>query len=130
MFCEKCGTKIEDGAKFCEECGTPVASEEIVIETPEKEVPKNEFVAPVLDENEDETPVLNPEPQVIREKKPMSKKNKIILIASLALAVCLVCLYYVGKTLADPARIVNSYVDAVSSGDYAKAYEYMDIEES
>ena len=59
MFCEKCGAKIEDGAKFCEECGTPVASEEIVIETPEKEVPKNEFVAPVLDENEDETPVLN-----------------------------------------------------------------------
>ncbi len=130
MFCEKCGAKIEDGVKFCEECGTAVVSEEIVIETPEKEVPKNEFVAPVLDENADETPVLNSVPQVPREKKPMSKKNKIILIASLVLVICLVCLYYVGKTLADPARIVNSYVDAVSSGDYAKAYEYMDIEES
>ncbi len=26
MFCENCGTQIEDGAKFCPNCGTPVAS--------------------------------------------------------------------------------------------------------
>lgn len=25
MFCEKCGRKLEDGAKFCEGCGAPVA---------------------------------------------------------------------------------------------------------
>lgn len=24
MFCEECGTKLEDGVKFCENCGTPV----------------------------------------------------------------------------------------------------------
>lgn len=25
MFCQKCGSKVEDGAKFCTKCGTPVA---------------------------------------------------------------------------------------------------------
>ena len=29
MFCENCGTQIEDGAKFCPNCGTPVASSEV-----------------------------------------------------------------------------------------------------
>lgn len=27
MFCEECGTKLEDGVKFCENCGTPVPME-------------------------------------------------------------------------------------------------------
>jgi len=26
MFCENCGTQMEDGAKFCPNCGAPVAS--------------------------------------------------------------------------------------------------------
>ena len=26
MFCENCGTQVEDGAKFCPNCGTPVNS--------------------------------------------------------------------------------------------------------
>jgi len=27
MFCNKCGTQLEDGAKFCPSCGTPVGNE-------------------------------------------------------------------------------------------------------
>lgn len=32
MFCENCGAKLADGAKFCESCGTPVANN--VADTP------------------------------------------------------------------------------------------------
>lgn len=30
MYCEKCGNKLEDDAKFCNLCGTPVPIEEDV----------------------------------------------------------------------------------------------------
>ena len=29
MFCEECGSKLEDGVRFCENCGTPVPMENI-----------------------------------------------------------------------------------------------------
>ena len=29
MYCEKCGTKLEDNARFCPNCGSPVGSENI-----------------------------------------------------------------------------------------------------
>ena len=31
MFCRKCGTKNEDGAKFCEKCGTPLMPPPVVL---------------------------------------------------------------------------------------------------
>lgn len=28
MFCSKCGTQLQDGAKFCANCGAPISSDE------------------------------------------------------------------------------------------------------
>ncbi len=33
MFCEKCGCKLEEGAKFCQECGAPVSRRDITCES-------------------------------------------------------------------------------------------------
>ena len=34
MFCEQCGSKIPDGAKFCTECGSPIAAAPAPVEQP------------------------------------------------------------------------------------------------
>ena len=39
MFCGKCGTKNEEGAKFCESCGNKLEQEEK--EKPTKKAKKN-----------------------------------------------------------------------------------------
>ena len=33
MFCEQCGKKLPDGARFCPNCGTPVPQDDENIET-------------------------------------------------------------------------------------------------
>lgn len=39
MYCRKCGTKLNDNAKFCKNCGEPVINKEII---KEPETPKIE----------------------------------------------------------------------------------------
>lgn len=40
MFCEYCGSKIEEGAKFCENCGKPVPVKRTAAAAPETAVPE------------------------------------------------------------------------------------------
>ena len=36
MFCKKCGSKINDDAKFCQNCGSPVETENVINENAPK----------------------------------------------------------------------------------------------
>lgn len=110
MFCEKCGAKNEGSAIFCENCGNRLITE--------KTAKSENHTAPNLNES----------PKNTIEKKPMSLKNKIILIAVLVLAVVLVGGYNLGKHLADPKLIVEKYVDNLILKDYNAIYDSMDFE--
>ena len=71
MFCENCGVKLEEGARFCGNCGTPVKME--AIPTPPAPKKKMEAIP---------TPPA-PEP----EKKKNNKKIIAILAVVIILAI-------------------------------------------
>lgn len=118
MFCEKCGTKNEDNSKFCEECGAVLANEEGENDFSDFSS-KGTFVAPNL--NAGTTGAL------AVEKKPMSLKNKILLILSGVIILLCGGLYSFGKMATDPKKIVERYFENISAQKYEEAYEYMDI---
>ena len=79
MYCQKCGTKLEDNAKFCPECGQKIVSytdtQEEVIEDP-----------------------INNDANDEREKKS-NKKEKIIVAIVLAVALELALKFGLGELI-------------------------------
>jgi uncharacterized membrane protein YhaH (DUF805 family) len=63
MFCENCGKKLPEGAKFCTECGAPVASS----------AEPEETVAPVMPETEAPAAAIMPEPEPSVETEHVSE---------------------------------------------------------
>ena len=63
MFCENCGKKLPEGAKFCTECGAPVASSARPEET----------VAPEIPETEDPAAAVMPETEPFVETEHVSE---------------------------------------------------------
>lgn len=96
MYCENCGAKIEDGARFCIACGTkiendaPVVIEEPVVAPTEQEITKT----PVVEQSEEPVPVeeqsveeqLVVEPAV-EQKPPKKKKKKWPIVLGIVVAV-------------------------------------------
>lgn len=103
MFCGECGAKNNKQDAFCSECGAPLVHEEEV----KQEVTTNVVKTP---------------------KKPMSKKNKII-IAVIAVVVLLLGIgYKVGSDATDPKKVAEDYIQATISQDGDKLYKYLELE--
>mgnify|MGYP003291726961 CR=1 FL=1 len=119
MFCEKCGAPNADDAKFCEKCGNVMTAEESAVQA----VPKQEFTAQPYTAGET---VYKPQPE---EKKPMSLKNKIILIAVAAVLILCTAFYFVGKSATDPKKIVEKFMDGLVKGNYEQIYDCFEIPE-
>ena len=83
MFCQNCGTFLEEGVKFCPNCGTPIAVPEVVKAVAEEkpveprfEEPAPTVTEPVYEEpayQQPEAPVYQPEAPVYQE--PVVKSN-------------------------------------------------------
>ncbi len=83
MFCTKCGTNNNDGAKFCAGCGAPMASDERTVYAPVEPTP----VAPV----EPQAPVYAPVEPVAPAPAPQKpKKNNTGLIVGIIVGVLVV----------------------------------------
>lgn len=104
MFCGECGAKLKKGAAFCEECGAKV---------PQENEKKGEKVEPV---EKEKTP-----------KKPMSKKNKIILGVAIIVAIVVFAGYQLITHQYSPETIASSFMDAIVKKDAGKVYGYLDI---
>lgn len=153
MFCEKCGTKNEDEARFCESCGNPLVTlttsqtEQVTVDNAavqSPETPVTEASTPAMSVAEaptPETPVaeaLTPEataqntpvqaaPVVTKVKKQLTKKQKLIMIIVGALLVVCVAFYLIGSNLSNPKKMVKAYFDCEADGSWDKAYDYLDI---
>lgn len=100
MYCSECGAKNKKTAEFCEECGAklePVEEEK----TTKKVAPKKKTAT-----------------------KKLSKKQKIIIVAIVAIVVVLFIAFQVLKTATSPKKIVEDYIEAINTKDYAKLYDY------
>lgn len=68
--------------------------------------------------------------EVVREKKPMSKKNKIILTVVCAVAVILIAAYLFVGSLVTPKKIAEDFFNATTSYDAEAIYGYLDVPNS
>ena len=76
MFCQKCGHKLEENAKFCTECGTAVAPLA-------PNLTKNPIQNPVMPPVGTATPPPFPQPPV--QKKKRSVKKMVALFVTLGI---------------------------------------------
>lgn len=102
MFCSECGTKNEVGNKFCQECGSPLETNSDLKEQSTK--------------NEEKT------------RKPLSRKNKIILGVLFVVVIICGVGYKVGSDLTNPKTIAKDYIQAVIDLDGNKLYSYLELE--
>lgn len=106
MYCGECGAKLEKGASFCGECGTKVES------------PK---------EKQKITSSNNTSRQ-ITPKKPISKKNKIIIGVSAVVILTLILGYNFLNKKFGPEGIAEDYFKAIVDVDANALYNYLNIE--
>lgn len=92
MYCEKCGAKAKDGAKYCEECGS----------------------------------ILKKQPD---KRKPLNKKNKIIIGISGLFIILIIAFFVIGSALCKPKRLAVKYFEATLSNNYDTLYQYFDVED-
>lgn len=98
MYCGECGTKAQKGDAFCSNCGAKLDTNELQ----KKEVSK---------------------PQ----RKPMSKKTKVIIAGVLFALVIVGGFIGVGSSLSSPKHVAKKYVDALVSQDADDLYEYLEL---
>ena len=101
MFCGECGAQNKKEDTFCSECGAPLVQEE---------------------KQENATNVAK------KPRQPMSKKNKIIIIVVLAVAILLGVGYKIGSDATNPKAVAKEYIQAVIDQDGNKLYQYLELE--
>ena len=131
-FCAQCGAPMDDDARFCGECGAPVESTDPVhpAEDGIPEIPL-EPAAPEGGEPEgapqgapqaEEAPqwtAPSASDQPPREKKPLPKWAKPVIIAVAAVIVVVVALSLILKSVNDPEKVVDNCLSAMADGDFA-----------
>ena len=135
MFCPECGTKNEDAAMFCENCGAKLAeqNQEVTENVVNAQPVAPESVVnaqPVVTENvanvQPVAPVVGP---TVIERKPLSKKTKMIIIGVAAAIVAILVFVKVGKTITDPEKIAAKYFEDVAACNWEDVYDYYDLSE-
>lgn len=86
MFCEQCGKKLPDGARFCPNCGTPCPEDDENIAVQNggtKEHVENKNVSDIESNNSDNFEV----PKVPKNHTELTKKAKMIISAVIAVVI-------------------------------------------
>lgn len=110
MFCKKCGSALQDNAKFCGACGTMVEADPIQ-ERPVQEQPVQETAAPVS---------VQREPEAVKPVQPKAKKISkktgiIIAAAAAALVVILVIASLFGGAGTTVAKAFTKSLEAYTA---------------
>ena len=98
MFCQNCGTFLEEGVKFCPNCGTPVAMPEAVNEAVAAEEPAEPvteepvYEQPVYEQPVNEQPVY--EQPVVKSNPAAEALSTPILIFGI-LGISFACIPYI-----------------------------------
>lgn len=141
MFCGECGTKNSSGSKFCENCGAKIEQETTVEQNSTanmaNEAPVMVASQPVQAVNTIQqfndtatNQMTNNQKLSQTQKKPMSKKNKMIIGIIVAIVAVIAGCYYYVSTLTTPEKIAESYFNAVIENDAKKIYKFIDVEKS
>ncbi|MEG0771104.1 MAG: zinc ribbon domain-containing protein, partial [Clostridia bacterium] len=133
MYCEQCGRANEDGSKFCEGCGAVLETENNVnnpgvqienqyfngqVATQNKMQPVNTYAAPAYVYNTAVAPKV---------KKPITVKQKIIMILIGIIVVAAVVFFGVCYTMSNPENTVKDFFNSTVAHDFSKSYDCLDI---
>ncbi|MBO5934642.1 MAG: zinc ribbon domain-containing protein [Clostridia bacterium] len=113
MFCPECGKPNDDSAIFCYDCGTRLKAQNPE-QAPGQVIQNGGNYPPVTDT------VVPPPP-----KKPMNKKAVAIVGSVCGAFFALIIGLIVIISIFTPEKAAVNYVNALASGDYAKAYSYI-----
>lgn len=144
MFCEKCGTKLEEGSLFCEKCGARVQAAAPEVEgTPAAEaapapqpVPMyNQQAAPQYQQPYQQAPMYNQQmaplpPSQVVPKKPMAKSVKILILEAILLAAMIFVVFQVGSTRFGAKYAAETYAKAKMANDWDALFDMLNLPSS
>lgn len=108
MFCEKCGTENEAGARFCEGCGAALTE----------------------DGGSSAGQGKGGGAQGGLKKALLSKGTIAIAVEVIVLAALIVGVKFIGDAYYDPVYLAGCYFETLMEGDLGEAYDYLDIQGS
>lgn len=136
MFCEKCGTKLEDGSLFCDNCGAKLADMTMI--PPAADNVKEEYQTPA---QAAPTPQAAPQgygqavyqqpqgyqPVPAAPKKPMAMLTKIFIIEAVVLVALVIAFFKLGQTAFSSEHVAENYAKAKMAGDWEAVYEMLNL---
>ncbi|GAA0315067.1 hypothetical protein GCM10008931_03290 [Oceanobacillus oncorhynchi subsp. oncorhynchi] len=131
-FCKECGKPIGDGAQFCKHCGTKVSSEapKHKATAPETEKEAAEKKTPIEQAGKEENQTRSEQQtrQVNKEKKPMTKKKKILTGILGVIALCVIGLGIWGYRYYSEENTADRFASAMAEGDTETIQKMMTVD--
>ncbi|MEF3331029.1 zinc ribbon domain-containing protein [Oceanobacillus oncorhynchi] len=131
-FCKECGKPIGDGAQFCKHCGTKVNSEvpkhKAIAPETEKEAAEKKAPVEQAGKEENQTRSEQQTRQVNKEKKPMTKKKKILTGILGVIALCVIGLGIWGNMYYSEENTANRFASAMAEGDTETIQKVMTVD--
>ncbi|WP_040978698.1 TcaA NTF2-like domain-containing protein [Oceanobacillus jeddahense] len=125
-FCKECGKPIADGVQFCKHCGTKVNKA-----VPENKAPQPEAEKTPIeqsDNGEKRTRTEQQTRQVKKEKKPMSKKKKVLTAIIGFIVLCGIGLGVWGNMYYSEENTAKRFADAIAEGDTESVQEMVTVD--
>ncbi|WP_080873050.1 TcaA NTF2-like domain-containing protein [Oceanobacillus timonensis] len=119
-LCRECGEPLADGAQFCKHCGTKVNKD-----VSQK---KESFSAAQTGSGENSTESGQQTRQVKKDKKPMSKKQKIMTAIIGLLVLCGIGLGVWGNTYYSAEKTAERFASAIAEGDTAAIQKMVTVD--
>lgn len=121
MFCENCGNKLPDDARFCDVCGCKVSAPEQGVSA---QPVQQQVQQPV------QQPIQQPIQQTPSARTPMSLFTKVLLVEAVLLVILAGVFFVKSKEYMSPEKTAKMYFNAVMAGNQKKAYDLIEIDES
>lgn len=118
MFCENCGSEIEENSLFCENCG---ARQEKPTQNPVQEPVTQQPIQQSIQQQTFVHPMQSP------QLAPMPKAKKILIAEVIILILVAIGVFQLGTKLTSPQTIAENYFEAETEGDLTKLYSMFDL---
>lgn len=131
MFCEKCGTKLEEGSLFCDNCGAKLA--DMVVVPPASDNNQETIQVTGQPENQNNEQVVYQQapqgyqPMPVVAKSPMAKSTKLFITELIVFVMVVIALFKIGQTRFGADYVAENYAKAKMAGDWNAVYEMLNL---